>query len=671
LKTKKTLKNKESSFISEEVDSLITAKLTLGPGVSSAIENLFVLDSSEASVNEQMNELQTKTIKWRQRSKYVKLFSYTGIVLVLLGIAFCAFLSLASTNTPSNDGNTIIYNSLSRSLYQELTEGGDDGFNQLVTTIGSLPSNSPANKQEALSDISGIQQKWKYLNQVALNINNVLSSADSIQTSLQTAFPYVTWNPYGLKNVAIDLSATTNGIIQVVNGKTMDNNIIESRNALMGELYAWAKNAPSDKGWITAWNSLSQINKPLEDISNSGKDWDNASLLWDKLKTDLSPVLTSSVPQTSSVNNWIGLFLIFVGFAFLAIALYVQTKTSKINEELVTSTNERVANVIAGIMSQLNMALHGDLSNLDEIDEKNANTLKGKINFMIVDLAAIVTEIKRFVSKTQDVTNDAKKNANILADHNIDQTNRMSEMSRQIIELLDGLDSVESETNVLKKSIENAVATTNLTVQDSEKALSGLQSIQTDFDELKTRVKRLLSYNTEFSELGGWIQDIGDRLEVLAIQAQSQSVKNSGATNEGFKVVAEDIHALRKQAEEKAEKMVSILKMTQTDSDTVRIYLDNTLKSLSEVSSVVELKNESSKKIEGLISDMNGFIAVVSKTITSQEKTMSELKASSTIVTKIGEDDKEAVNNALTSFNTVTEIVRVLVHKIQKFKVKS
>ncbi len=671
---KKTLKN-DKSLITEEVDSMITNKLTLGAGVSSAIENLWVLDSSETNANEQMNELQTDVVKWRHRLRFLKPMVYIGSLLILIGVVFCASLSVMtqSNNRGTGDSNAIIYSNISRSLYQELSSAGDVGFQQLGQTINNLPSGTPAIKNDAVTAFTSINQRWKSLSETANNISLVKNTADANNTTLQTAFPYVVWNPNGFKNLTSDLVNIQKTLEVVSYGKPMGSNLSDGRKALMNELYTWAKTSPDDKGWLMAWNSLAQINKPLENIVNGQKDWDDAEQSWAKLRTSLEPVLTSNSDGSISNNNYyIGLTLIVIGFLLLLASALIQMGSAKVNETLVVSTNERVAGVIAGIMSQLNVASHGDLSSIDEIDEKNANTLKGKISFMISDLANLVADIKRSVNKTQDITSEARKNAGILAEHNLDQATRMSEMSRQSMDLLDGLDVVEGEMVGLRKSIESAVSTSHLSSQDSEEAVKGLKDIQGTFDELKVRIKRLLSYNTEFFELGGWMQDVGDQLEVLAIQAQTQALKSSGSgVNEGFKIVAEDIFNLRKQAEEKSQKMASIIQLTETDSDAVKSYLDNTFKTLSQVSSIIGLKNESSKKMEVLISDMNSFMGIVGKSVASQEKTMSELKASTSVSSKMGEEDKEVVNNALSSFNQVTEIVRTLGQKTQKFKVKS
>ncbi len=179
-----------------------------------------------------------------------------------------------------------------------------------------------------------------------------------------------------------------------------------------------------------------------------------------------------------------------------------------------------------------------------------------------------------------------------------------------------------------------------------EQAIYQMQKIQDTVDESAAAVKVLGESSKEIGEIVGTISAIADQTNLLSLNAAIEAAR-AGEHGKGFSVVAEEVRKLAEQSGEAADKIASIIKGIQSQTDQAVRAMEN---GTGEVRAGNEVMNKAGVQFEAIAEN----IIEVDRLIRDAVEQASSVADSSMSVLEAAEQVQQETQKVSSNIDTIS-----------------
>jgi methyl-accepting chemotaxis protein len=336
---------------------------------------------------------------------------------------------------------------------------------------------------------------------------------------------------------------------------------------------------------------------------------------------------------------------------------------------LIQSKDERdqIQSSIQKLLQEVSGVAEGDLSKEAEVTADVTGAIADSFNYMIAELRQIISSVQK---TTREVTSSAQQvqaTAESLAQGSQSQNVQIAEASEAIGEMANSIQQVASTANTAAVVAEQALFSAQQGAQSVNKTIEGMNSIRGTVQETSKRIKRLGESSQEIGEIVQLISDIADRTSILALNASIQAAM-AGEAGKGFAVVAEEVERLAEEAAESTQRITSIIKSVQSDTNEAISAMEDTTR---EVVAGSQLANEAGLRLSQIM-DVSKRISELVRTISEEAKQQAEgsesVSRNVTGISSVTQLTADGAQQAADRIRRLTNLARELNESVSRFK---
>jgi methyl-accepting chemotaxis protein len=247
-------------------------------------------------------------------------------------------------------------------------------------------------------------------------------------------------------------------------------------------------------------------------------------------------------------------------------------------------------------------------------------------------------------------------------------SNQSSEIAAAITQLSQSIIHITDNTNQIKKSISSSKDAVEDSHAQIEQFIEGAERMVTGFNFVGGLMSELSSYTEAINKTIGFIDDIADRVSLLALNASIEAA-SAGEHGKGFTVVANEIKRFStqifkqtKDTKKRLEKFVVTIQESEKQLQMLNTVAQNEFQYSQQAREAMETMNKA-------IGKANTSIIEIS-TEASQQAQSTELIANS--VNDIADRNKaflETISDSVHSIDGINEKIQELQSLVRKLKV--
>lgn len=332
--------------------------------------------------------------------------------------------------------------------------------------------------------------------------------------------------------------------------------------------------------WGRILNSVKSISTPENLSAYQNKDQLNKN--WFKAGSDLNIALINSETKSKGTLPTVLSILTVVVLLLMMWVSFKQHHWQVLNERAINESNEEV---MLSLIHDFNAVADGDFSRHIRINDEKMSTLGDVFNSMMEKIRSNLNESKSLNRALISACDEASEIINNFIDLNNHRISLLGNNVAKMITVGSLSGEVKNDFNVLvdqTSQINEVVADVLTRVED---LIESAESVQIRQEEAKGRIQRLGSSNQEVSRKAYGMKELAELFHIVAIQAGVQAAK-SGESG-GFKVIAETLTNLSKDAKLISEQILSLSETTTADLEALsssnidgKSVLSNTITSL-------------------------------------------------------------------------------------------
>ena len=267
----------------------------------------------------------------------------------------------------------------------------------------------------------------------------------------------------------------------------------------------------------------------------------------------------------------------------------------------------------------------GDLTKTVNVTTKDEfGILAGYINTFIGSVRNVIKEVQVVSHEVTSASNELASVAEELQSTFQSQTEQITDISHNMINLSSLSDSVSGS---LSQSSERLQNTTNLT-QAGAVSLISIKNEMKVISENTSKLAQTISTLSESSEDIGRIltviNDIADQTNLLALNAAIEAAR-AGEAGRGFAVVADEVRKLAERTSTATNEISTIIQSFQQESDSAAKNMNTTSKSIDDGSNKVDKTLDDFRHVVDGISEANSDIVNITHMVEEQNNSIQDV----------------------------------------------
>ncbi len=299
-----------------------------------------------------------------------------------------------------------------------------------------------------------------------------------------------------------------------------------------------------------------------------------------------------------------------------------------------------VMNIVKIFLVEIEKMKNGDfrLSDRKFVRKDEFGVMAHSLHDMKVHLA----ELMKQVSTSAEQMAASSEELAASADQSAQASSQVAESAQVVVELIDGqivavkesnqsLEKVNAAVEQVKQEATKVAAETKNAAERSadgkksvDSSVATIKNVETLVTESSEIVNQLGIRSQEIGEIVDAISSIADQTNLLALNATIEAAR-AGEHGKGFAVVAEEVSKLASESQLSTEKIASLIKGIQND----------TQKAVNSMNSGREAVLEGTRSIEGLkgvFDEINTMVEEVSDQMTTVSESVTTLVGEATLI---------------------------------------
>lgn len=324
-------------------------------------------------------------------------------------------------------------------------------------------------------------------------------------------------------------------------------------------------------------------------------------------------------------------------------------------------------NQIEKLLQEISSVGEGDLSVQAEVTPDTLGVLADSFNYMIEELAKVVSRVQTTTQQVISVTNLIRQRSLDLARGSDLQRQEITSASEQVEELAAFI--IEASRNAILSS--NAAQEALASARDGREAvsqtISGMRNIRDTVQDTAKKIKRLGERSQEISEIVRVIEDLSEQTNLLALNAAIQSAM-AGENGRGFAVVSDEIRLLAERSSDAAKRIVGLVKSIQTETNEAVVAMESCTTEVVNGSRTADEAGRALESILGAVDNQARMINDISVAANERTDTSDRVTAAMSHIADITNETTNVMNEAVRSVGMLTDFAEQLRASVSAFR---
>ena len=386
------------------------------------------------------------------------------------------------------------------------------------------------------------------------------------------------------------------------------------------------------------------------------------------------------VYQNSGARNWqimeaeqITQMASQLGIAIQQIDYYEQLRIQSKNLAQTVArekaAREELQKQALDILKTVRPAFSGDLTVRAKVTETEIGTVAGAYNTTLDSLKEIVEQVQSAatqVTKTTDSSSMAIEGLSLQSE-------------RQLTELREALDRVQSMIDASTVTTENAqkveiaIEQANQTVMSGDQAMNNtvdsIVSIRETVADAGKRVKRLSDSSQKISKVVSLISSFATQTNLLALNAALEATR-AGEYGKGFAVVADEVRNLSLQSTEATTEIEKLVREIQEETQEVAAAMEAGVKQVADGTNLVNETRDSLNEIVIATAQIQDLVQGITSAANIQTQEAASVTQVMGQVAQIANKTSQDSGKISVSFKQLEQLAQNLQSSVSQFKVK-
>ncbi len=362
-----------------------------------------------------------------------------------------------------------------------------------------------------------------------------------------------------------------------------------------------------------------------------------------------------------------------LGIAIQQIDYYEQLR---IQSESLTQTvarekaaREELQKQALDILRTVRPAFSGDLTVRAKVTETEIGTVAGAYNTTLDSLKDIVEQVQAAALQVTETTGSSSTAIKGLS----------LQSERQLMELQEALDRVESMIEASTVTTENAQKVEVAIKQANQTVLTGDQAMNNTVDSITSiretvadagkRVKRLSDSSQKISKVVSLISSFATQTNLLALNAALEATR-AGEYGKGFAVVADEVRNLSLQSTEATTEIEKLVREIQEETQEVAAAMEAGVVQVAEGTNLVNETRESLNEIVIATAEIQGLVEAITSAANAQTQEAASVTQVMGQVAEIANETSQDSGKISVSFGQLEQLAQNLQASVSQFKVK-
>ena len=386
------------------------------------------------------------------------------------------------------------------------------------------------------------------------------------------------------------------------------------------------------------------------------------------------------VYQNSGARNWqtmeaeqIAQLASQLGIAIRQIDYYEQLRIQSENlAETVArekAAREELQKQALDILTTVRPAFSGDLTVRAKVTESEIGTVAGAYNTTLDSLKDIVEQVQTAASQVTETTDSSSSAIKGLS----------LQSERQLMELQEALDRVQSMIDASTVTTENAqkvevaIEQANQTVMTGDQAMNNtvdsIVSIRDTVADAGKRVKRLSDSSQKISKVVSLISSFATQTNLLALNAALEATR-AGEYGKGFAVVADEVRNLSLQSSEATTEIEKLVREIQEETQEVSAAMEAGVEQVVKGTNLVNHTRDSLNEIVIATAEIKDLVQGITSAANVQTQEAASVTQVMGQVAEIANETSQDSGKISLSFEQLEQLAQNLQDSVSKFKVK-
>jgi methyl-accepting chemotaxis protein len=337
--------------------------------------------------------------------------------------------------------------------------------------------------------------------------------------------------------------------------------------------------------------------------------------------------------------------------------------------KLIRSQSERddIQRAVQKLMTEIADVASGDLTVEAEVSNDFTGSLADAVNFMILQLRAIVTNVHDATIQVSSSANEIQITTEYLSRGGDEQANQIQETSAAIDEIASSIQQVADNASQSLSVAEQARVTARKGTEAVSDTIKGMDRIRDQVQETAKRIKRLGESSQEIGDIIKLISDIADRTSILALNASIQAAM-AGEAGRGFAVVAEEVERLSERSNEATRKVASLIKTIQTTTAEAVAAMEESTREVVEGSNLTLTAGSALSEIDSVSNRLAEIIQSIAYSVKQQARGSEALSKSMGQISQVTQQTAAGTREAAQSVSDLARLADELRNSVSTFK---
>ena len=377
---------------------------------------------------------------------------------------------------------------------------------------------------------------------------------------------------------------------------------------------------------------------------------------WEKMETD----------QMVQLANQLGIAIQQIDYYE---QLRVQSENLSQTLAREKAAREELQKQALDILKTVRPAFSGDLTVRAKVTETEIGTVAGAYNTTLDSLKEIVEQVQAAALQVTETTGSSSSAIKGLS----------LQSERQLMELQEALDKVQSMIEASTVTTENAQKVEVAIKQANQTVLMGDQAMNNTVDSIASirdtvadagkRVKRLRDSSQKISKVVSLISSFATQTNLLALNAALEATR-AGEYGKGFAVVADEVRNLSLQSTEATTEIEKLVREIQDETQEVAAAMEAGVEQVAEGTNLVNETRESLNEIVIATAEIQGLVQGITSAANAQTEEAASVTQVMGQVAEIANETSQDSSKISVSFEQLEQLAQNLQASVSQFKVK-